>query len=293
MATDIYREITAQDSVIRLKTCLVTDSESIVEGIKNYWNNPKVSVKHFLADIVAKDRYALYIIDTEIQDMNIWPAPRLVNKNADAKMWLFLVSGPSALQRFASFPPLTMFLARDNFRPSAILEIVRSTLRSEARRQLEQVTYLSNIKSFFVRMMNGRTYILPVSKLREADRSGVTGWSVSADRSFFTVTQESGNSTEVPWDLVLYYCEPEYEYYEGNEVKGEIDERAARLGNRVKQLREEKGYSIKELAERAEMMRPNLSRLEHGRQEPSLETLERIARALNVPLVDVVATTRH
>ncbi|MBI2997673.1 MAG: helix-turn-helix transcriptional regulator [Deltaproteobacteria bacterium] len=34
--------------------------------------------------------------------------------------------------------------------------------------------------------------------------------------------------------------------------------------------------------------RPNLSRVESGRHRPSLETLEKIAAALKVPIVDLV-----
>lgn len=37
------------------------------------------------------------------------------------------------------------------------------------------------------------------------------------------------------------------------------------------------------------MARPNLSRLAHGKHVPSLGTLERIAKALRVPVVELVA----
>ena len=37
------------------------------------------------------------------------------------------------------------------------------------------------------------------------------------------------------------------------------------------------------------MKRPNLSRLEHGQHLPSLETLERVAAALAVPVAELVA----
>jgi len=37
------------------------------------------------------------------------------------------------------------------------------------------------------------------------------------------------------------------------------------------------------------MERPNLSRLEHGRHLPSLDTLERIAEALEVPIAALLA----
>ncbi|MBI4218826.1 MAG: helix-turn-helix transcriptional regulator, partial [Chloroflexi bacterium] len=39
----------------------------------------------------------------------------------------------------------------------------------------------------------------------------------------------------------------------------------------------------------AGMHRPNLSRLEAGRHEPSLDILEKVANALGVPVADLVA----
>jgi DNA-binding XRE family transcriptional regulator len=293
MATvDLSRNIKSDKADIRLKTCIVTDSETIADDIKRQWKNPDVSIEHNLTDIIGKDNCTLYIIDTEIQDMRIWPAPLMINKNADAKIWLFLVSGLSNLKYLNPLPSVSMF-ERGDFEISDMLDFIQTTLNPEAKRQIEDVNYLPNINSFFIRIMNGKVYLLPVSRLEHIDRSRITEWSVSEDRAFFKITQESGNWTEVPWDVVLYHCEPEYEYYEGKERKEANKERARGLGRRVKQLRESRGYSIRELAEKAEMKRPNLSRLEHGRQNPSLETLEKIAGALDVPLVEVVATANR
>lgn len=47
--------------------------------------------------------------------------------------------------------------------------------------------------------------------------------------------------------------------------------------------------TITALAQAAGMERPNLSRLEHGKHVPSLDTLERVAKALRVPVVKLVA----
>ncbi|MGB7726258.1 MAG: helix-turn-helix transcriptional regulator, partial [Dehalococcoidales bacterium] len=59
-------------------------------------------------------------------------------------------------------------------------------------------------------------------------------------------------------------------------------------GERVRELREAKGLSISDLAIKAGMKRPNLSRLEHGRHQPSLETLERIAESLGISVAQLV-----
>jgi transcriptional regulator with XRE-family HTH domain len=52
----------------------------------------------------------------------------------------------------------------------------------------------------------------------------------------------------------------------------------------LKTLREAKGMSQAVLAEKADLSRGYLIRLEAGRQDPTLGTLERLAGALGVPI---------
>ncbi|MBI4284303.1 MAG: helix-turn-helix transcriptional regulator [Chloroflexi bacterium] len=127
-----------------------------------------------------------------------------------------------------------------------------------------------------------------MSNLQEADSTGVVKWSLSRNRDYIKVIQESGNQFEIPWDDVLYHCEPQYEFYKEKQFE-DHGTAVSQIGERVRQLRREKGYSIQTLAAKSGMKRPNLSRLEHGHHQPSLETLERIAKALEVPVVNLVA----
>lgn len=46
------------------------------------------------------------------------------------------------------------------------------------------------------------------------------------------------------------------------------------------ELREQRGWSQRELAERAGMKQPQLARLETGQVEPKLDTLQRLAKAM-------------
>ena len=59
---------------------------------------------------------------------------------------------------------------------------------------------------------------------------------------------------------------------------------AREMGKRLKKLRESRGMSQAALAEKAELSRGYLIRLEAGRQDPTLGTLERLAEALDMPL---------
>jgi methanogenic corrinoid protein MtbC1/DNA-binding XRE family transcriptional regulator len=57
-----------------------------------------------------------------------------------------------------------------------------------------------------------------------------------------------------------------------------------RLGGRVQELRSGKGWTQQQLAEGAGLDRTYISGLEHGKQNPTLGALLRLARALEVPL---------
>jgi len=59
------------------------------------------------------------------------------------------------------------------------------------------------------------------------------------------------------------------------------------IGMRLRLLREQKGLSQGAIEEKTGLMRCYLSRIENGHTVPSLETLERIASALEVPLYQV------
>lgn len=61
------------------------------------------------------------------------------------------------------------------------------------------------------------------------------------------------------------------------------------VGKRLRQLRLGVGLTQPELGERAGMAAAEISKIENGRRTPTLETLERLTRALGVSVEDVVA----
>jgi transcriptional regulator with XRE-family HTH domain len=56
------------------------------------------------------------------------------------------------------------------------------------------------------------------------------------------------------------------------------------LGKRIQELRRKRGLSTGELAARVQVTSGFISQLEHNKTEPSLQTLQRVAMALQVPL---------
>jgi transcriptional regulator with XRE-family HTH domain len=60
------------------------------------------------------------------------------------------------------------------------------------------------------------------------------------------------------------------------------------VGDRLKQLRELEGVSQGKLEERTGLHRCYISRVENGHTVPSVETLEKFARALDMPLYQLL-----
>lgn len=59
------------------------------------------------------------------------------------------------------------------------------------------------------------------------------------------------------------------------------------LGLRIKELRKKRGLTQEELAEKAEISPPSVSKIESGIFHPSEENLEKIAQILNVEIYEL------
>jgi transcriptional regulator with XRE-family HTH domain len=56
------------------------------------------------------------------------------------------------------------------------------------------------------------------------------------------------------------------------------------IGERLKDLREQKNMSQGDIEKRTGLLRCYISRVENGRTVPAIETLEKLARAMEVPI---------
>ncbi len=59
------------------------------------------------------------------------------------------------------------------------------------------------------------------------------------------------------------------------------------VGKQIQKLRELKGISQQDLAAKCNFEKSNMSRLEAGRVNPTLSTLEKVAKALDVTLAEL------
>ncbi len=57
------------------------------------------------------------------------------------------------------------------------------------------------------------------------------------------------------------------------------------VGNKIKAIRKEKGIRAEQLANDSGLSESYISRLENGKQSPTLSTLEKLAKAMDVPVI--------
>ncbi len=60
------------------------------------------------------------------------------------------------------------------------------------------------------------------------------------------------------------------------------------IGNRLRSVREEKNLSQGDIEKRTGLLRCYISRVENGHTVPAIETLEKMARALELPLYQLI-----
>jgi len=61
-----------------------------------------------------------------------------------------------------------------------------------------------------------------------------------------------------------------------------------RLGDNIRRIRQEKGMSQGDISRALDMDRGYISRIENGTKNPTILNLEKIAKALGVPVVELL-----
>lgn len=65
-----------------------------------------------------------------------------------------------------------------------------------------------------------------------------------------------------------------------------------RIGIKITLLRKRFKYSQEKLAELSDLSKTSISSIERGKSKPSIETLEKIANALNIELKELVDVSK-
>jgi DNA-binding XRE family transcriptional regulator len=168
---------------------------------------------------------------------------------------------------------------------TAAARSAESSLAPEFERKIRDARFLVDGDRFNVTFDSGKQYSFPRSSLEVDDGSELVNIRLDRRRFFFRVTQASGNRYEIPWDRVLHEAESSYPYFRGRKGRTTTTHE---VGATIRKLREAKGVTQDELASAAGMMRSNISRIEAAKHRPTLETMEKIAKALKVSVADLI-----
>ncbi len=289
MSTAAIEKESSAREIRDFSASLITNHEALILDFKNVWKLGSLDVKPSLGALMTERtlRSRLFILDTNVHDSDLFRLALHRFPEDETRRWYLLVPGVPEHSCESLLPPTMRIFNRENTSAKQIVDAVRTELEREGEHHILSIRYVPELSGVAVQLGTGKIYLLPLSDLPEADRTAVVAANIGEDDSYFTVTQASGNWFEVPWDDVLYHCEPAYEYYKDRQTPGASDDE--RIGSRLREARKMRELTVAELARRAGMKRPNLSRLEHGRHRPSLDTLERLAEALDIPVARLVA----
>jgi DNA-binding Xre family transcriptional regulator len=158
-------------------------------------------------------------------------------------------------------------------------------------------TVIGNENVFIVSFVEGPSYPLKMERLDIDPKDVVAGAFVEPEfKQSFLVPLRGRRVVEIPYDLVLWHCSREYrkemEDYMAKQPQPS-ESLATRVGRRIRERRERLGLSLRDLEKRTGIAYPNLSNLERGVHDPKLETLNRIAKGLEVAVSDLVAAEDH
>ena len=88
---------------------------------------------------------------------------------------------------------------------------------------------------------------------------------------------------EVPWDKIRINSDVEFSRF----MSQKAEEQAKGVGEKIKLLRERKGFKSLEVADRSGLTPQTISRIENGRTDVSFQTLQRILVAMGYDLKDL------
>jgi len=158
--------------------------------------------------------------------------------------------------------------------------------------RLCDAAFVQSMSALVVKFLSGRVYAVPLTDLEGADSTTVTRVSLGSDGYAAVVEQESGNRLEVPWDVVLFHAEPAYRFHKYGSGTADSATGRRQIGERIHLERTNRHWTLVDLSARTGIKVPNLSRLEKGRHTPSLETLEKVAGAFDLPVAELVSSRR-
>jgi len=149
---------------------------------------------------------------------------------------------------------------------------------NQAERMMTYLKIDTEKKRILVRFADGMEGWIDAEELASAPEKLVLEKVSLPNPHEIEIATAEGRTIKIPWDFARHHCDPEYREREVEQR----DQGRSVLGEKVASIRKEKGFTQEELARTADIGRATLSRLENGEVSPRYETLEKVAKALQV-----------
>src|SRR5205823_2092005 len=107
------------------------------------------------------------------------------------------------------------------------------------------------------------------------------------DQYQITASTLDDESIEIPWSTIRVLTDEAYSTH----LAHAAEEQARQIGLRIRELRDSRQLSSKDLAERAGITPQSLSRIENGRHDVVYTTLQRLLAAMGYSLRDLAVTS--
>ncbi len=142
--------------------------------------------------------------------------------------------------------------------------------------------------AFHVVYVDGSTHDLARTELPDVGPRKVVAWEVDEFGRGVEVVLDDGTLTSFSAEFPRYVHDDAYRRRVDTRRDAQGQDLGQRIARRVRAERERRGWSVAELARRADMAAPNVHRVEAGKHVPTMLTLARLAAALDVPLERLV-----
>lgn len=243
-----------------------------------------------LADVTRLRQASLVIIDLGSVLAEARDTPALKGVLAGEGAYLWLAEDLGQVASFGSLPAHSYVVDISKEVAGPVRERLADIGRASASRRIIDVTFVASSRALSFTFADGCSHSLPLSSMSSADGSPVDEITLLLNGSAASILQSSGNRFEVPWDFVLHWAAEDYEYHRARpDVFATREEMARHVAGRVRAQRETRQLTQQQLADLTGIRRPNIARLERGVHAASLETLERLAAALETTVVELVA----
>ena len=270
---------------------LVANQRSPYESLFRTFSN-RIDWFESPRDVPWDRYYRSYIIDLESGDFRCWNWPVVEQRSYAESSFAFVAASIASVVMVGVLPPRSVVFEKGDGLLLQLHQFLVSSADSEdMNKRMIDVDYFEALQILVFKFLNGKNYAVRVGDFDAADTSAVNKVSVMPDGYGAMVEQESGNVFEIPWDGVLYHAETDYPYYKSHSVIEE-GRRAVKIGQRVREERLKRKWTLAVLQDKTQIRVPNLSRIEKGKHVPLLDTLERIADAFGIGVSDLIVANR-